>query len=250
MFIQSSVRPTIAARTNSPSTTNASKIETVAAPPQPQESFENSSVLGSALKAAAVGAAYGALVGGSTNALYKSTDLMTATGIHAAGIVGGGALGSVVLGKPLQKKAEPPAAYALGALAGAGVTWATSAFGMLASPTVGIVAGAALGAFFGAVGGAIHASKGTNDRQVPTAFADNEQNPQPAPPEKGPGLPKGAWSGLSVAYGVAGAGITGAMIAKGVAGTLTPGAAFAGGLVAAGAFANSYLTYKTAAMKG
>ena len=209
-----------------------------------KDSFESSSVASSALKTALVGAAYGALVGGSTNALYSNTDLMTATAVHAGGILAGGGLGAVVLGKPLQKKAEPPAAYALGALAGAGVTWATSAFGMLANPTVGIVAGATLGAFFGAVGGAIHASKGTNDRLpiAPSFVADMRK------PERG--LPKAAWSGLAVAYGVGGAAITAAMIAKGVAGTLTPGMAAAGGLVAAGAFANAYLTNKTAQMKG
>lgn len=35
------------------------------------------------------------------------------------------------------------------------------------------------------------------------------------------------------------------MIAMGVAGRLTPGGALAGGLVAVGAYANAYLTYKT-----
>ncbi len=214
-----------------------------------KDSFESSRVASSAIKSALVGAAYGALVGGSTNALYSNTDLMTATAVHAGGILAGGGLGAVVLGKPLQKKAEPPAAYALGALAGAGVTWATSAFGMLASPTVGIVAGATLGAFFGAVGGAIHASKGTNDRlPIAPSFVADAGKPEPTEPE--PGLPKAAWSGLAVAYGVGGAAITAAMIAKGVAGTLTPGMAAAGGLVAAGAFANAYLTNKTAQMKG
>lgn len=212
------------------------------------DSFESSSVVSSAIKSALVGAAYGALVGGSTNALYSNTDLMTATAVHAGGILVGGGLGAAVLGKPLQKKAEPPAAYALGALAGTGVTWATSAFGMLASPTVGIVAGAILGAFFGAVGGAIHASKGTNDRTPVSAFVAENAKPQPAQPNHG--LPKGAWSGLAVAYGVGGTAITAAMVAKGIAGTLTPGMAAAGGLVAAGAFANAYLTNKTAQMKG
>lgn len=244
-MIQSTMKPSIPSR---PVATAPQTPQTVE--PQAQETFESSSILGSALKSAVVGAAYGALVGGSTNALYQSTDLMTATGIHAVGILGGGALGAAVLGKPLQKKAEPPAAYALGALAGAGVTWATSAFGMLASPTVGIVAGATLGAFFGAVGGAIHASKGTNDRPVSSLWSQESQKPQPSPPDETPGLPKGAWTGLSVAYGVAGAGITGAMIAKGIAGTLTPGMAAAGGLVAVGAFANAYLTAQTASMKG
>lgn len=211
----------------------------------PQESFESSSVAGSAVKAALIGAAYGALVGGSTNALYQSTDLLTATGVHMAGIAAGGALGAGVLGQALKKKAEPPAAYALGALAGAGITWGTSAFGMLPNPMVGVVAGAVLGAFYGAVGGAIVASKGSNDRPVSTppasSFTLSSQQ------EKG--LPKAAWSGLAIAYGAAGTALTGAMIAKGIAGTLTPGMAAAGGLVAAGAFANAYLTHKTAQMK-
>ncbi len=213
------------------------------------DTFESSSVVSSAIKSALVGAAYGAVVGGRTNALYSNTDLMTATAVHAGGILAGGGLGAVVLGGPLQKKAEPPAAYALGALAGAGVTWATSAFGMLASPTVGIVAGATLGAFFGAVGGAIHASKGTNDRlPVAPAFVADAGKTEPTKPE--PGLPKAAWSGLAIAYGVGGTALTAAVIAKGLAGSLTPGMAAAGGLVAAGAFANAYLTNKTAQMKG
>lgn len=220
----------------------AKQIATAPAPAeQPvvaQDSFESSSVGKSALKAALVGAAYGAIVGGSTNALYSSTDLMTATAVHMGGIAAGGALGAAVLSGPLSKKAEPPANYALGALAGAGITWGTSAFGMLPNPMVGIVAGAVLGAFYGAVGGAIVASKGSNDRPV-SAFA----------PEQEKGLPKAAWSGLAVAYGAAGTAITAAMIAKGIAGTLTPGMAGAGGLVAVGAFANAYLTQKTASMK-
>jgi hypothetical protein len=208
----------------------------------PRESFESSSVVSSAIKSALVGAAYGALVGGSTHALYSNTDLMTATAAHAGGILVGGGLGAVAIGTALKKKAEPPAAYALGALAGAGVTWATSAFGMLPHPTVGLIAGATLGAFFGAVGGAIHASKGTNDRPpAPVTLSAVQEGPQ---------VPKAAWSGISIAYGVGGTAITAAMIAKGMAGTLTPGMAAAGGLVALGAFANAYLTHKTAQMKG
>jgi hypothetical protein len=232
IITSNNVRPHLAS-TARPATASGSALAV------PQESFEESSVVGTALKSALVGAAYGALVGGSTNALYRSTDLMTATGAHMAGIAGGGALGSVVLGKALQKKAEPPAAYALGALAGAGVTWATSAFGMLPNPMVGIVAGATLGAFFGAVGGAIHASKGSNDRPL-TLGAQESQN----------GLPKAAWKGMAVAYGVAGTALTGAMIAKGMAGTLTPGLAAGGGLIALGAFANAYLINKTSQTKG
>lgn len=240
MNIQTSITPAPVRVAPRPAMTQAPTAATV-----PQDSFESSSVVGSAVKAALVGAAYGALVGGSTNALYRSTDLLTATGVHMAGIAAGGALGAGVLGQALQKKAEPPAAYALGALAGAGVTWGTSAFGMLSSPTVGVVAGAVLGAFYGAVGGAIHASKGSNDRPVSTP---------PAPSftlaaEQEKGLPKAAWSGLAIAYGAAGTALTGAMIAKGLAGTLTPGMAAAGSLVAVGAFANAYLTNKTAQMK-
>ncbi len=244
MNILTSTAPNTLVRTSS-LTPAARPAVAEAAPALPAESFapSESSVLGTALKSAVVGAAYGALVGGSTNALYSGTDLMTATAVHAGGILVGGGLGAVALGKAFQKKAEPPAAYALGALAGTGVTWATSAFGMLASPAVGVVAGATLGAFFGAVGGAIVASKGTNDRPVsvgaPTLGSTAE-----------PGLPKAAWSGLAVAYGAAGTAITAAMVAKGIAGSLTPGMAAAGGLVAAGAFANAYLTNKTAQMKG
>jgi hypothetical protein len=232
---------------------NRAKSAALSQPPQTNlpavsvapESFESSSVVSSAIKSALVGAAYGALVGGSTHALYSNTDLMTATAVHAGGILVGGGLGAVAIGTALKKKAEPPAAYALGALAGAGVTWATSAFGMLPHPTVGLIAGATLGAFFGAVGGAIHASKGTNDR--PTVFGASET--LSAAPQAGPQVPKAAWSGISIAYGVGGTAITAAMVAKGLAGTLTPSMAAAGGLVALGAFANAYLTHKTAQMK-
>ena len=216
---------------------------------EPGEVFEQSSIGASALKSALVGAAYGAIVGGATNALYSNTDLMTATAVHAGGILAGGGLGSAVVGTALLKKAEPAAAYALGALVGAGVTWGTSAFGMLHNPVVGIVAGATLGAFYGAVGGAIHASKGSNDR-LPVNNTFSLQSPPQDPPAKPePGLPKAAWSGISIAYGVGGGAITAAMVAKGIAGTLTPGLAAAGSLVAAGAFANAYLTHKTAQMK-
>jgi hypothetical protein len=229
---------------NAPAQTAQAAQTSAPAVAVPQESFESSSVVSSAIKSALVGAAYGALVGGSTHALYSNTDLMTATAVHAGGILAGGGLGAVAIGTALKKKAEPPAAYALGALAGTGVTWATSAFGMLPHPTVGIIAGATLGAFFGAVGGAIHASKGTNDR--PPSFAA----PATLSTQEGPQVPKAAWSGISIAYGVGGTAITAAMIAKGMAGTLTPGMAAAGGLVAVGAFANAYLTNKTAQMKG
>lgn len=181
--------------------------------------------LNSALTGAAGCAAYGALVGGATSALYTSTELMTATGIHAGGILAGGALGAVTLGPLFEKKMEKPAAYALGALAGAGVTWGTSAFGLLQNPGVAIVAGAALGTFYGAVGGAILGSEGTNDTKKSSEG----------------GL---SFKPLAVAYGLGGAAITGAMVAKGLAGTLTPGLAVAGTLVATGAFVNAYLTAK------
>ncbi len=179
-------------------------------------------VLSGALTGAAGGAAYGALVGGATSALYAGTELMTATGIHAGGILAGGALGAVALGPLFEKKMEKPAAYALGALAGAGVTWGTSAFALLQNPTVAIVAGAALGTFYGGVGGAILGSSGTND----TKRAEGGLSFKP----------------LAVAYGLGGAAITAGMVARGLAGTLTPGLAVAGTLVASGAFVNAYLT--------
>lgn len=242
MNIQSTrVRPQLQQRALAPKAPSAPSSEL------PQDNFQSeSSVAGSALKSALVGAAYGAVVGGATNALYSSTSLMTATAVHAGGILAGGGLGAAVIGKALLKKAEPAAAYPLGALAGTGVTWATSAFGMLANPMVGVVAGATLGAFFGAVGGAIHASNGTNDRLPNGLHLTQQQPPQSQEPPKSeePGIPKAAWNGLSIAYAVGGGAITAAMVAKGIAGTLTPGLAIGGTLVAAGAFTNAYLLHK------
>ena len=206
-----------------------------------KESFESSSVVSTAVKSAVVGAAYGALVGGATSHLYSNTGLMTATAGHMGGIVAGGGLGAGVLGKALGKKAEPPAAMALGALAGAGVTWATSAFGILGNPAVGAAAGLALGAFFGAVGGAIVASEGTNDRS--TAVAETP-NPSFAKVEEQK-FPKTAWTGIQVAYGLAGTAILAGAAAKGIAGTLTPKVLGAGALVAGGAYLNAYLIHKT-----
>ena len=244
MNIQTSIKPAVIAKP----ALKAAQTTEVSTPSVNVDAFESSSVGSTALKAALIGAAYGALVGGSTNALYSNASLMTATGVHAGGILAGGALGAAVLSKPLMKKAEAPAAYALGALAGAGATWGTSAFGLLHNPVVGIVAGAALGAFYGAVGGAIIASKGSNDRPV-SAFAPKPSYTLAGDKEE-PKFPKGAWTGISVAYAAGGTAITAAMIAMGVAGRLTPGGALAGGLVAAGAYANAYLTYKTAQHKG
>ena len=115
--------------------------------PQPPHDEEPS-----ILKAALLGAGYGALVGAGTALLYSSQPLTTATGYHMAGIAAGGIGGAAVLGRAMQPKVEAPASYALGALAGAGVTWGTSAFGLLHQPVVGAVAGAALGALYGGIG--------------------------------------------------------------------------------------------------
>ena len=121
-------------------------------PDQPQPGGGGSSVLKSTL----VGAAYGALVGAGTALLYQNNSLQSATAFHMTGIAAGGVAGAGILGKAMQPKVEAPASYALGALVGAGVTWGTSAFGLLHSPIIGAVAGGALGAFYGAIGAAIH----------------------------------------------------------------------------------------------
>lgn len=115
--------------------------------PQPPRDEEPS-----ILKSALLGAGYGALVGAGTALLYNAQPLTTATGYHMAGIAAGGIGGAALLGPAMQPKVEAPASYALGALAGAGITWGTSAFGLLHQPVVGAVAGAALGAFYGAIG--------------------------------------------------------------------------------------------------
>lgn len=75
------------------------------------------------------------------------------------------------------------------------------------------------------------------------AFVPTQEDQQP--PAQDPRLPKAAWSGLSVAYGVGGGLIVAAMVGKAIAGSLTPGLALAGTLVAGGAFANAYLLHKT-----
>lgn len=207
--------------------------------PPADSPVERVSVGKAALRGALAGAAYGAAVGAGASWLYRSAELASATAIHMGGILAGGALGAGVLGKVMQPKVEAPASYALGALAGAGVTWGTSGLGMVTTPAVASLAGAALGAFYGAVGGAIHAYDGPNGQRS----ARLSEAPQQ------PGVPKAAWSALSVAYGLGGTAITGAMIARAAAGSLTPAGALAGGLVAAGAFTNAYLTHKTAQMK-
>jgi len=107
------------------------------------------------MKWAAAGAAYGALVGAGTALTYNAFGIGGATAIHMTAILAGGGLGAAVIGKQLKPLADPPMCYALGALGGAGLTWGTSAFGLMQNPLLGAVAGAALGAFYGAVAGAV-----------------------------------------------------------------------------------------------
>lgn len=107
------------------------------------------------LKWSAVGAAYGAAVGAGTACAYNAFGLQTGTAVHMTGILAGGVVGAAVLGKELQSVFERPMCYAMGTLLGAGLTWATSAFGILQNPVLGAVAGGTLGAFYGALGAAI-----------------------------------------------------------------------------------------------
>lgn len=98
----------------------------------------------------------------------------------------------------------------------------------------GLVAGAVPGAFYGAVGGAIVASRGSNDHPV-SVLADGDKK-----------LPKAACSGLTLAYGAAGTAITGAMIAKAVAGTLSRDGRGGRPGRCRRAFANAYLLLRLA----
>lgn len=240
MKIQNSIQPQVAKNLQHLPKAQAVAAQPAAPAPVASEvdSSDRVSVGASALRGALVGAAYGAAVGVGGSLLYRSFDLGSATAIHMGGILAGGGLGAGVLGVAMQPKVEAPASYALGALAGAGVTWGTSGLGMVTSPAVAAVAGAALGAFYGAVGGAIHAYSGPNSESKTRGASEQE-----------PGVPKAAWSALAIAYGLGGTAISGAMIAKFAAGSLTPAGALAGGLVAAGAFTNAYLTHKTAQLK-
>ncbi|MCA9780456.1 MAG: hypothetical protein KC800_27215 [Candidatus Eremiobacteraeota bacterium] len=147
--LRSPLRPVVPklAETSQPSVPNsADKV---------QFSVDGPTVAKSALAAAA----YGALVGGASAYVYGSTDIGSATAIHMTAILGGGALGAGVLSHAIDHQFEKPSNYAMGALLGAGVTWGTSALGMLGRPVVGAVAGAMAGAFYGAMGGVFFGSK-------------------------------------------------------------------------------------------
>ena len=107
-----------------------------------------------ALRWGAAAAAYGALTGGATALAYNTFGFEVGTAVHMTAILAGGAAGSAVIGKQLPGM-DPPMAHAIGALLGAGLTWGTSAFGLLQNPLLGVVAGATLGAFYGGIAGAI-----------------------------------------------------------------------------------------------
>jgi hypothetical protein len=97
---------------------------------------------------AAAGAAYGALVGAGTAGMYNALGFDVGTPAHMTGIIAGGAAGAAVLGRELQPTFDKGSAYAIGALAGAGMTWGTSAFGLLQNPVLGAVMGGVLGASY------------------------------------------------------------------------------------------------------
>ena len=127
--------------------------------PQNEDKVQFSVVGPTVAKSALAAAAYGAMVGGASAYLYGSTDIGSATAIHMTAILGGGALGAGVLSHAIDHQFEKPSNYAMGALLGAGITWGTSALGMLGRPVVGAVAGAMAGAFYGAMGGVFFGSK-------------------------------------------------------------------------------------------
>lgn len=137
-------RPPVAASSRPPSPGNSSPSPS----PSPADKFTASGLL----TGAGTCGLYGAAVGGGTGWLYATKDLGTATSWHMTGIILGAAAGTPVMARVLEKHMEKPAAYALGALAAAGLTWGTSALGLMGSPGLGAAAGLALGAFYGGVG--------------------------------------------------------------------------------------------------
>lgn len=126
-----------------------------AAPSETSASSSSRSRAARILIGAAAGAAYGAAVGSGTALAYAAAGLSTGTMIHMGLIVAGGAVNAPLLGKLLESKVERPTNFVLGGMIGAGVTWGTSAFGLMGSPVIGAVAGGLAGAFYGGLAGAI-----------------------------------------------------------------------------------------------
>lgn len=116
---------------------------------------EGPSRLTRVLLGAAAGAVYGAAVGSGTTALYAALGLSAGTVAHMGLILGGGAINTPIIGKVLEPKVDKPSNYVLGAFLGAGVTWGTSAFGLMGNPVVGAVGGGLAGAFYGGLLGAL-----------------------------------------------------------------------------------------------
>ena len=210
------------------------------------------------LKTAAKGAAVGAVLGTASGLAYSNMDLHSVTAAHVGTILAGGAAGSFIIGKELQPKVEAPAAYALGAVAGAGFTWGTTAFGLLQNPVVSGIAGAALGGFYGGIGAFISTFKpetegavvaGTEVQSSPVRIESPTQ--QPAPPAQAPAdpqqpekLPSGMWKGMAVAYGIGGAALAAKMTQMAINGQITAGNAVGGAAVAGVALLNGYLIHK------
>jgi hypothetical protein len=202
------------------------------------------------LKTAAAGAAYGAVVGTASGLLYSNVGEMSATAIHMGAIVAGAAGGAVVIGNKMEPVVEKPFNYALGALTGAGVTWGTSAFGLLHNPVVGGVTGAALGGIYGAIAGFIAS---TTHPSEPAAAGATKSAPSAnqtfaGTPSKDQvddvGLPKKAWSGMAIAYGVGGVALGTRVAMLAASGRISAGMAAGGAAVAAGALLNGYLLQK------
>jgi hypothetical protein len=229
-----------------------SKVEVVEAAPVAQDTVETKSESRAALilKTAAAGAAYGAAVGTASGLLYSNVGEMSATAIHMGAIVAGAAGGAVVIGNKMEPVVEKPFNYALGALTGAGVTWGTSAFGLLHKPLLGGVTGAALGGIYGAIAGFIastthpsESAKAGTTKSTPNANQTFAGTPSQGQVDEA-GLPKKAWSGMAIAYGVGGVALGTRVAMLAASGRISAGMAAGGAAVAAGALLNGYLLQK------
>lgn len=205
------------------------------------QSQERSSRTSQILKSAAVGAAYGAAVGTASGLLYSNVPTMNATAIHMGAILAGGAGGAVVIGNQMPASVDRPANYALGAVAGAGITWGTSALGLLQNPVVGGVGGALLGGFYGAVAGFIHSTATPNEapQKALTQQTPSEENSTQSH--------KGAWNAMAGAYALGGTVLGGRVAYLAATGQISSAAALGGGAIAAVALGNAYLIHRLVA---
>lgn len=165
MFIQST-RPAVMARPAQGAVApNVAPTAEQQSPAAPQDVFKvDGATIG---KSALIGAIYGAAVGTGSSVVYNSADIGSATAVHMTAILGGGALGAGVLSHAIDHQFEGPMKYAMGALFGAGVTWGTSALGMLGRPVLGAVSGALAGAFYGGMGALFFGQGGQETQMIP-----------------------------------------------------------------------------------